>query len=249
MTKKLFLLRGLVRESRHWGDIPQLLQKSLPNMEIITPNIPGSGPFYKDITPNNFDDMINSMRTYYAQQISGGGHTLLAMSLGGMIAKRWTELFPQDFSQLILVNTSFKGINPIYKRLQPKSMLEFLKLFLTKDIAKREKQIIQLVSNASHRHDEVHRRWIEIQRTAPVSRKSFINQLTAALTFTPNIDKPKPKLHLLAGEHDRLCSVDCSKKLHEIWGGEIAIHPNAGHDLPIDAPDWFVEKVQAILTN
>lgn len=249
MTKKLFLLRGLVRESRHWGDVPGLLQQAIPNIEIITPNIPGTGPFYQQTSPNNFDDMINAMRSQYKEQLSTGGHTLLAMSLGGMIAKRWTELYPQDFTKLILVNTSFKGINPIYKRLQPMAMLSFAKLFFTPKIEDRELGIIQLVSNAQHRQAEIHKQWMIIQQSAPVSKKSFLNQIKAALTFNPSLEKPKPKLYILAGEKDRLCSVDNSRKLHELWGGEIAIHPAAGHDLPIDAPEWFIEQVKNILSH
>jgi pimeloyl-ACP methyl ester carboxylesterase len=249
MTKKLFLLRGLIRESRHWGDVPNALQKVLPNIDIITPNIPGAGPYHQSISPNNFDEMINFMRNQYSKELTSGSHALLAMSMGGMIAKRWTELYPQDFSKLILVNTSFKGINPVYKRLQPGGMLEFLKIFLTLNIKEREKKIINLVSNAKHRHDDVHKLWAEIQQSAPVSRKSFFNQITAALTYHPSLEKPVPSVYILAGEKDRICSVECSKKLHELWGGEISIHPNAGHDLPIDAPEWFMEKVQNILAN
>lgn len=247
MTKKLILIRGLVRESRHWGDVPSKLQKILPQLEVITPDLPGVGVFHHLTSPNNFDEMIHFIRKTHQSQIEDGGHIILAMSLGGMLAKRWSELYPHDFQKMILANTSFKGINPLLQRLQPKAILTFMKLFFLSDVSKRELGILQLVSNATERYAEIHSSWDEIQKSAPVSKKSFINQMTAALNFKPNISAPKAKLLILAGEKDRLCDVACSKKLHELWKGEIKIHPTAGHDLPIDAPDWFIEQVKNFL--
>lgn len=247
MTKRLFLLRGLVRESRHWGDVPSILKSQLPEFDVITPNIPGVGQYYQQPSPNNFDEMIHFIRDQYKTELSQGENTILAMSLGGMMAKRWSEIYPKDFQKMILVNTSYKGINPLYKRIQPSAMLSFLKLFFTFDIEKRELGIIKLISNATHRYQDVHRLWLDIQKSAPVSKKSFINQVTAALTFNPDKSAPKPKLLILAGAKDRLCSVECSKKLHELWAGDIYIHPAAGHDIPIDDPNWFVDQVKNFL--
>lgn len=247
MTKKLFLLRGLIRESRHWGDMPLLIEKAIDDIEVITPNLPGVGPYHRQTSPNNFDDMIHFIRRQHQDKIGQGGHCLLAMSLGGMLAKRWTELYPQDFTKLILVNTSFKGLNPLFQRLQPISLWHFLKLFFIKDIQKRELGIIQMVSNKTEHHAKVHRLCTHIQADAPVSRQSFINQVKAALFFKPNLTPPSAKLMILAGEKDRLCHVQCSNKIHELWGGELHLHPDAGHDLPIDDPDWFLKHVKNFL--
>lgn len=243
MTKKLILLRGLVRESRHWGDVPSRVQEDLPELEVITPNIPGVGNFNHITSPNNFDDMIHFVRKNYQSELNDGGHIILAMSLGGMLAKRWSELYPKDFQTMILVNTSYKGINPLYHRLQPKGMLQFIKLFLTGDVTQRELGIIKLISNAKERYPEVHAAWCEIQKKSPVSKKSFINQIKAALTFNPDTAAPKARLLILAGAKDRLCNVACSKKLHELWKGDLIIHPTAGHDIPIDDAKWFIEQV------
>ena len=37
------LLRGLVRESRHWGALPDLLAQALPAHPILCPDLPGNG--------------------------------------------------------------------------------------------------------------------------------------------------------------------------------------------------------------
>lgn len=240
----IVLLRGLVREKRHWGDFIGELKNKLPDHKIITPEIPGVGE-YKDITsPPNFDEMIHFMRDKCKDELKGQETLIMAMSLGGMIAKRWDELYPDDFKKLVLVNTSFKGINPIIKRLQPNSIKKFFKLFMTPKIEDRELGILRMVSNNWSEHPKLLKEWSAIQRDAPVSRKSFINQMRAALSYTPSKEKPKAQLLYLAGKKDRLCSYHCSEKLQELWGGELALHPTAGHDLPIDDGPWLAQKIK-----
>ena len=36
-------LRGLMRESRHWGEFPDQFRAALPHADIVTPDLPGNG--------------------------------------------------------------------------------------------------------------------------------------------------------------------------------------------------------------
>lgn len=240
----IFLLRGLVREKRHWGIFVDQMKEAFPDAKIITPEIPGVGEYHNMTSPSNFDAMIEFMRNKHLEDLKGGGHLIFAISLGGMIAKRWNELHPEDFSHMVLGNTSFKGINPILQRLQPNAIKNFAKLFVTNDLLQRELGILRMVSNNWSEHARILKEWVEIQADAPVSRKSFINQIKAALTFSPSKKKPKAKLLILAGKKDRLCSYKSSEKLHELWDGEFKLHSTAGHDLPIDDGAWLTEQIK-----
>ena len=181
----IFLLRGLVREKAHWGKFVQELEEAFPSDNIITPEIQGVGQFVDIISPTNFDAMVEFMRDQYLTQIESGEECILiAMSLGGIIARLWMEKHPQDFSKCILVNTSFKGISHIHERLRPLSILNFFKIFLTPSIEKREKAIIKMVSNNDTNHDEIIKEWIEIQKKRPVKRQNFLNQMKAAMVTT-----------------------------------------------------------------
>jgi len=45
------LLRGLMREQRHWGAFPATLARALPGAAILTPDLPGNGTRHaQDIT-------------------------------------------------------------------------------------------------------------------------------------------------------------------------------------------------------
>lgn len=220
-------------------------KQAFPGASVITPEIPGVGAFCHVTSPCAFDEMIHFMRKNHEKDLSGGNNIILAMSLGGMMAKRWSELYPEDFKKIILINTSFKGLNPLFHRLQFLSVLKFFRIFATLNLRSREKLIIQMVSNNNKDHNEILKEWEEIQKSAPVSRKSFINQIRAALSFIPKKEKPKGDLLILAAKKDRLCSYKSSLTLHKVWGGSLELHPEGGHDLPIDDPAWLIEKMRA----
>jgi pimeloyl-ACP methyl ester carboxylesterase len=242
----IFLLRGLVREKEHWGDFKQKVQDAFPNANIVTPEIQGVGEYVDLISPNNFQAMIEFMRSNHQEYFtSNQDNILFAMSLGGMITRQWIEMYPSDFKKIILVNTSFKGINPLFKRLRPVSILNFFKIFLSPGVKARETSIIKMVSNNSKNHSRIIQEWIEIQSRRPVKRASFINQIKAALTFNPPQTWPSGlPLLILAAKKDRLCSYKSSQKLHEVWGGQYLEHETAGHDIPIDDGEWLIDKIK-----
>lgn len=246
----IFLLRGLVREKGHWSWFKAELQSALPKATITLLEIPGVGETYQQVSPDSFEEMISFMRAKHIQNIEGQDNVLLAMSLGGMIGKRWMDAYPQDFSKVILVNTSFKGITPLFKRLRPLSALKFLRGFFTYTIEQRERLILEMVANDKEKRAALHSGWVQIQRERPVSRKSFINQIKAALQGEVSTTAPKNvKLLLIASKGDRLCHYQSSVLLQKSWGGELILHPSAGHDIPIDDTEWLIKKIKKWLSN
>lgn len=242
------MLKGLVREKRHWGEFVETMKQTFPNANIIPMDYPGVGLKNEQISPSNFKEYVKDMRNEYQQYFDGKqDNVLMAISLGGMMARQWMELYPDDFKKCVLMNTSFKGICPIYKRLQPQSMKTFIRLFLTRDRDQVEKGILEMVSNRRDRHPPILKNWIAYQKERPVSHRSFLNQITAALTFNAPKEAPKPELLILAGKKDRLCHYNCSERIQAVWGGKLEIHPEAGHDLAIDAPEWTAEQIQNFL--
>ncbi|MCT4643046.1 MAG: alpha/beta hydrolase [Bacteriovoracaceae bacterium] len=246
----IFFLRGLVREKEHWSTITEEIKDFFPNANIYFLEIPGVGEHYQQTSPDNFDDMIEFMRSSYIDQFDGQKNLLISISLGGMIARNWAYKYPDDFSHIVLMNSSFKGITPLFKRLKPSAVAKFIQLFCTKDIQKRELGILELVANDKDKRKNYLDKWIHIQANRPVSRKSFVNQIKSALTCKTITSKPEnTKLLILAGKEDRLCNYESSLMLHKAWGGELKIHPTAGHDLPIDASTWVLTQIKEWLEN
>ena len=58
----IILLRGLVREKKHWGSFVEELKEAFPKANIITPEIQGVGEYVDTVSPSNFVDMVKFMQ-------------------------------------------------------------------------------------------------------------------------------------------------------------------------------------------
>lgn len=85
--------------------------------------------------------------------------------------------------------------------------------------------------------------WVRIRHSRPVSRANLLRQLLAAARFRPFPEAPPMPLLVLASQHDGLVDVRCSTRLAQRWHTRIALHPQAGHDLPLDDAAWVVDQV------
>ena len=56
------LLRGLARESAHWGDFIPLLQTTFPDANVTLLDLPGTGRFYKEVSPSNIKTISETVR-------------------------------------------------------------------------------------------------------------------------------------------------------------------------------------------
>src|SRR5690606_3126215 len=129
-------------------------------------------------------------------------------------------------------------------RLQPKAILMFLKSLFQTNIRKREKMILETVSNAKHKHHEVYEKWVEIQQKRPVSRQNALNQIVAASRFKLNFKNPKADILIAAGKKDNLAHYQCSIEIANYWQAPIILHEEAGHELFLDEPEWLIQNIK-----
>lgn len=246
MTKQkhFFLFRGLIREAKHWGDFPALLSAAHPGSKVSTIDIPGAGEHFQSSSPLSMKKMVEEMRrTYLSVKSENDECTLLAISLGGMIAAQWLKDYPQDFQHAILINTSYGGISGMFERLRFSAFLHILQVPALKGRAK-EAHILRLVSNHKNVFDKTLDLWETIQQERPVSLPNTIRQLTAAGLFRIGSFKPALPVLILASVQDRMVDVACSRAIAKKWDAPIIEHPTAGHDLTADDPKWIVERVK-----
>ncbi|WP_051244552.1 alpha/beta fold hydrolase [Azohydromonas australica] len=233
------LLRGLTREAGHWGDFPLALARRLPG-RVFTPDLPGNGALHRERSPLRMRDMVASCRGQLrAQGVDGPVH-LVAMSLGAMVALAWAEAFPRELAAAVLVNTSLRGLSPWHRRLRPAALAALLGLLARGDAAAREAAVLHLTSR---RVAQVPPHWLALGRARPVSRLNALRQLLAAAGFQAPAAAPPVPLLLLASRGDALVDARCSLALAAHWGLPLALHPDAGHDLPLDDAGWLIEQV------
>lgn len=237
------LLRGLSREARHWGDFPATFRDRLGRAagDILTPDLPGNGRRYLETSPLAVEAMMEACRRDLREQGRAPPYHVLALSLGGMVALAWARRHPEECRGLVLVSTSLRPHNPFHQRLRPGAWPVLLKLLLAEP-ARREAAILRLTSADPEAHRQVLPEWLNYALECPVSRRNTLRQLLAAARFSMP-DKPPPPLLILAGGGDRMVDPRCSETLARAWAVDFALHPTAGHDLPLDAGAWVAGEV------
>lgn len=242
MTTWIFL-RGLTREARHWGDFPQRFQAALPEAVILTPDLPGNGSRYRETSPWRIETSMEAVRADLARQGHRPPYRLLALSLGGMVALAWATRHPQEIEAAVLLSTSLRPHNPLLHRLRPAAWPVLLQL-LTAPLETRERAILELTSQRPREMAGLVPDWVDWARQCPVTRRNALRQLLAAARFRLR-QKPSVPLLLLAGVEDRMVSPQCTRALAATWNLAPILHPTAGHDLTLDAPEWVVDQVLA----
>ncbi|MES2261979.1 MAG: alpha/beta hydrolase [Pseudomonadota bacterium] len=237
------LLRGLMREQRHWGDFPEQFRQALPQAHIVTPDLPGNGSLHGQSSPASVAALVDACREQLRARGLSGPYCLLALSLGAMVAVEWGARYPQEVSCCVLINTSMRPFNRFYRRLRWQNYPAIALQAVLGGVRRQESLILRLTSNRRGQDAALLQRWIGYQRDYPVRRANALRQLAAAARFNAPPSRPEQPLLVLAGGRDKLVDMRCSLALAQAWNAECRLHPDAGHDLPLDDGAWVAAQV------
>ena len=248
--RPILLLRGLLRETRHWGRFADMLEQAFPERKIIALNIAGNGFRHQEVSPTSISAMVDDLKLQISSFQSSSSMEsptesaaesvdIIAISMGGMIALEWMRQYPQDVHSAILINSSLSNHSPFYKRLKWQQYNNILKFFF---IPKEQRESLIFDMTTRQSPAGLIDSWIEWSTANPVSTANTLRQLYAASRFRFESSPPKTTL-LIGSQNDALVDISCSKTLAKHWGIPIMVHPKAGHDLPSDDPSWLLDKV------
>ena len=239
-----FFLRGLTRQAAHWGSFPENFVKNLPNATSAVIELPGFGQRRGAVSPSSIAgiaaDVVEQVR------FATGAKYLVALSLGGMVALEILEKYPTLFSGIVVMNTSAAGVNRIQRRISFKTATAIAIGERMNNPADQEALLLSFLANDSARIADELPLWIELAEKYPYSVSNGLRQLFAAASFRVpfrNQKKPDIPLLFLASGKDRLVDYRCSIELSRALQSPIKVHPTAGHELPLDAPDWLMEQL------
>jgi pimeloyl-ACP methyl ester carboxylesterase len=243
-------LRGLTRESRHWGRFPEVFCETLAEAKVILLDLPGNGGLNRMESPLRVEQMADYCHTEMSVRGLQPPYFLLAMSLGAMVAVAWAERHPRDVAAAVLINTSLRPFSPFYWRLRPANYPRLLRLFgPTPNDRELEKAILETTTRLVPDPAAVIAQWLQWRRENPVSPRNTLRQLLAAARYRAPRRRPLERLLLLAGVQDALVDPRCSRQLAAEWNAAIAIHPAAGHDLPLDDDAWVLAQIRSWLES
>ena len=236
-------MRGLVRESRHWGAFVGEFERTVPHALVVTLDLAGNGLRHAERSPSTVRAMVEDYRAELRAKGLPGPYRLLAVSMGAMVAVEWSRLHPQEVRHQVLINTSLRPFNAFYQRLRPTNYGHMAWLLLSRAPAYRWEQVI-LSMTTQRPHPDVLLLWIALHETNPVSTINVLLQLGAAMRYRACYKRPQAATLVLGSQCDQLVSVACSTALARVWGVPLRIHPDAGHDLTLDAGPWVAHVVK-----
>ena len=240
------LLRGLVREQRHWGSFPEALADRAKS-RVLCLDLPGVGTERDRPSPTRIGGIVEDLRARLQARQSGETWGIFAPSLGGMIAMAWVEAHPEDFVRIAVCNTSTRDLGGVFERFSPSALGTVLAALpgvaFGEDPLARESRTLALVANTPHGRAQA-ATFAGYARETPIGVDVLVRQLLAASRTSAPAALAIPAL-VLCSDGDRLCSPQISRRLAERLGARLAVHPAAGHDLPLDDPEWVIRELLA----
>ena len=240
------LLRGLARAQRHWMQFGSIFEERMPGSRVFMLDLPGMGDQNKRLSPLTIPGIVDDLRHRWKQieHDFGGPWGILAVSLGGMVAMDWCDRYAYDFQKLVLVNSSSGGVSHPLRRLQPPMIAEFLKVAKAGSAREKERTILGFNSNIRSAQDpSIEEAWAQFAEESPNRILNIARQIIAGTQYRA----PKTLMArtlVLSALHDHLTHPSCSWDLARRFGSSLVFHDTAGHDLPMDAPEWLVDQVR-----
>lgn len=229
-------LRGWSREARHWMQFPRIFEEQVRESKVHCLDLPGFGDStYRD-SPLQIEGIVSRLRAEWLKmkaQNQTSDWAILGISLGGMITAQWIIQYPDDFKNAVIINSSAANLSPLSHRLRWPSLFQLFHAGFQSSPQKREAKILSIVSN---KYSEAP------YDPGKISTLQVLKQLVAAVSFRLHSKSPIPCL-FLSSDGDRLLQPEACRKMAETLDAELRVHSNAGHDLPLDDPQWCAEQV------
>lgn len=238
----IILLRGLAREAAHWMQFPEQLRNSLGDgYRIHCIDFPGCGIHYQQAALTSIPAMSDYARAQFSLLTINDPVLVIGISMGGMVALDWAQRFPETLTGVVLINSS-AGHQPLHWRLRPGVWPAMIAALLL-PMPWRENLVLRKVSNNREHFTTNLQHWLDIQALRPVSRTTILTMLIAAARFRPQTSCIQKGL-VIASNGDQFVSCKASSALAEGFHWPLIKHPTAGHDIPMDEPDWLCATIR-----
>jgi pimeloyl-ACP methyl ester carboxylesterase len=232
------LIRGLSREAAHWGRFLPIFRAALPDVNVVTVDLPGVGQRLAEPWPRTIGEAMESTRALVP---SGGRTFVLGVSLGGMVTMEWAGRHPGELAGIVVGASSAGNVAPFWKRFSP-GILPRIAVAGLRGVAAREAAVVRTIINREDLWEETTALCREIQAARPVPTAVVRGQILSGARWKVAERLDVPALFLV-GQGDRLTHPDCSRALAKRFGAPLSVHPTAGHDLTTDAGEWVAEEL------
>ncbi len=246
------ILRGLVREQRHWRNFKPLLSERTQS-NVFALDLPGMGTEVNRSSPRTIHGIMSDIHDRFVILRDSNPDKewgICCVSLGSMVALQWISEYPLDFKYAVITNSSCKPLSPLLKRFKPGNILKIPEFLTSTNEYKREKMILGMTSSMKSQTElnEIAGEYAKFSPHLPQFIKTGLAHLIAGSTFIipKNLENSnaKPVQFLIINSlHDTLVDSSCSTIIAKYLNASIRTHDHANHDLSLDDPEWFANTI------
>lgn len=177
-----------------------------------------------------------------------GPWSIFSISMGGMIALDWAATEPHLFKSLFIVNSSSSDVAGPHERFKISLLPKISRALILFNPLFTEKLILEITSNrfqiGDAKTEALLEKLVKWNKEHPFTRTTFYRQLSSATRFKLPKQRLIPKIFVISSAKDRLVSPACSVRIAEKFQAPLITHPWAGHDLPLDDPEWLAKETK-----
>ena len=258
------LLRGLMRDSRHWYGFDQLIKQL--GINLICVDLPGNGRLAQQVSPLQIDQYCDAVW----QQIDAAmlespelnsPLMLVGLSMGGMLALQMAAHRPQSVRQVVVINSSAANMSIWYRRFQlaPLFVCSVKALWvamgeLMSDLNDHshkshvhiiESIVLRYTSRNQSNNIELLKTWSLMRQQQHTSFSNGLRQLYACASFNcPTL--PSIAVSVIVANQDQLAHPKCSDNLAVFYQTQLHKIDNCGHDASLDQPKELLQLLQQI---
>ncbi len=237
----LVLIHGMFGDHLDWEPVLEPLART---RRLIVPDLPGFGASPKprvEYTPEVF---LAALR----EAVGGERVSLVGNSFGGQIAILYAMAYPDQVSELVLVDSGgFSDYSQAEKdflidRLSERAILDF-----TPAIVRALFERIYVTLNAdAHRYVEK-----QIAKLAWPDYAAYAAALASCIRLSVNtcfldrLDRVQCPVRMIWGECDRVAPVELARRAAPLFpDARLHVIPECGHVPQIEKPDIFLELLR-----
>ncbi|BAJ03464.1 alpha/beta fold hydrolase [Shewanella violacea] len=258
------LLRGLMRDRRHWYGFTQRLAAT--GVQVITPDLPGNGTLAEINSPLNISAYANYVWAQIDEVLNAGATRevlepvcLVGLSMGGMLALEMAKHKPERVQRVVLINSSAANLSPWYRRFQLSALIKSAwgtgRRWLNGElsgVSLVEATVIQFTSECRGDDIKLIRDWSHYRQLGHTWVLNGFRQLVACALFdAPVIDHGFVKgqvkgqesvpvnvpVTVIVAKRDRLAHPSCGQALAHFYHTQAIYLDDCGHDASLDKPE------------
>lgn len=247
------LLRGLMRDHRHWHGFDQRLRDK--GLFVLTPDLAGNGSLVAKTSPTNIQDYAAevwrqieaSLALARRPSLASQPIYLVGLSMGGMLAMTMAQQHPERIAHVFILNSSAANLSGWYARF---NIFNVIKAFICRKRGEKlnaiEATIVRLTSYRHGRDYQLILQWSQFRRQQQPSIYNACRQLWAAFRYQSPTELASP-VTIICGDRDALVSIQSNQALARHFNCELMVLAYCGHDIALDAPAKLAHYLTEII--